>query len=30
MAKTEFILVNPRTSEIIDINKAEKMGLNDI
>lgn len=27
MAKTEFILVNPRTSEIVDINKAEKMGL---
>ena len=27
MSKTEFILVNPRTSEIVDINKAEKMGL---
>jgi hypothetical protein len=29
MAKTEFILVNPRTSEIIDIDKAEKIGLHD-
>ena len=29
MTKTEFILVNPRTSEIININNAEKKGLND-
>ena len=29
MAKTEFILINTRTSEIVDINKAEKRGLHD-